>query len=144
MNTSAPRRLSGLRDPRWWFVASVLLLGASLVPIYLGSRRITHWVRAIEAADCLPPWPDVPDLAGIGWTAVCLAIPAALCVIVGMVLLLVGGRRIWVKSAVTVGGICIVLVALAVMAIGYTDATQEVDRYTVSGSDGGPLCPAPG
>ncbi|OFB35883.1 hypothetical protein BA059_27470 [Mycolicibacterium sp. (ex Dasyatis americana)] len=125
-------------------MASGLLLGGSLLPIYLGSRRINDWVRHIEAADCLPPWPDVPDLAGIGWTAVWLAIPAVLCLIIGVVLFVTGQRTTWVKLAVTVGGLCVLLVALVVMAMGYTDATQEIDRYTVSGSDGGPLCPAPG
>ena len=144
MNTSALPRLSGLRNPRRWFVASVLFLGGSLVPIYLGSRRISDWVRHIEAADCLPPWPDVPDLAGIGWAAVFLAIPAVLCSIIGVALFFISQHRIWVKLAVTVGGLCVLLVALVVMAMGYTDATQEIDRYTVSGGDGGPLCLAPG
>ncbi|OLT95486.1 hypothetical protein BKG60_16795 [Mycobacterium syngnathidarum] len=125
-------------------MASGLLLGGSLVTIYLGSRRISQWVSTIEAADCLPPWPRVPELGGIGWTAVCLAIPAVLCLIIGLVLFLTGQRRIWVKAVVTLAGICVLLVALVVMAMGYTDATQEIDRYTVSGSAGGPLCPASG
>ncbi|OMC41701.1 hypothetical protein A5740_21600 [Mycobacterium sp. GA-1841] len=83
-------------------------------------------------------------LGGIGWSAVYLAILAVLCLFIGLVLFLTSQRRIWVKTVVTLAGICVLLVALVVMAMGYTDAGQQIDRYTVSGSDGGPLCPASG
>ena len=139
MNTAAARA-SMLLNPHWWFLASALLLGAALVPTYLGSRRIKQWVNAMESTHCHTPWPHRPDLVASGWAAVYLVTPAAVCLVVALTLFLRGRHRLWVKTIVTLAGVCVLLAALLVWVIGYTDATQGIDLATVSDSHGGPLC----
>lgn len=139
-------KLGTLRKARWWFIAASLLLTGALVPLYVGSRRVDEWVRQMEGDDgrCLPPWPPTPDLSATGWTTVGLVIPAAVFLIAGLVLIVIGPQRRWVKLTATAVGSCVLLASLFVLLIGYSDATTGVDRYTVSGSDGGPLCAFPG
>ncbi|WP_158070579.1 hypothetical protein [Mycobacterium sp. NS-7484] len=55
-----------------------------------------------------------------------------------------GPSRGGVKVAVAVVGLAGGVAALCIMLVGFTDATVKADRYTVSGSDGGPLCPMRG
>lgn len=120
------------------------LLAGSLLALYVGAWRVDAWVQQLESNHCATPWPPAPNVTAPGWTTVGFNIPAMVCLVGALVLVLVGVNRWWLKVIATVGVSGVVLVTLFILLIGYSDATSGVDRYTVSGSDGGPLCPASG
>lgn len=138
--TTVTSRLPALLNPYWWFLASGLLLGSSLVPTYIGIRRIRQWVNALESTHCRTPWPHAPDVTDTGWAAVYLVIPAAVCLVVALILFLRARHRIWAKTVVTLAGACVLLVALLVGVNGSNNVSSDVNTSNVSGSDGGPLC----
>ncbi|QNI06155.1 hypothetical protein GAN17_07540 [Mycobacterium kubicae] len=132
------------RQARWWFVAAAILLAGSLVALYVGAWRVDAWVHQLESNHCATPWPPAPNLTAPGWATVGLVIPTMICLAAASVLVLIGKRRWWLKVTAILGVLGVLLVSLFILLIGYSDATSGVDRYTVSGSDGGPLCPASG
>ncbi|WP_131811326.1 hypothetical protein [Mycobacterium kubicae] len=132
------------RQARWWFVAAAILLAGSLVALYTGAWRVDAWVQQLESNHCATPWPPAPNLSAPGWAAVGLVIPTMICLAAASVLVLIGKHRRWLKVTAILGVSGVLLVSLFILLIGYSDATSGVDRYTVSGSDGGPLCPASG
>ncbi|MDP7703362.1 hypothetical protein [Mycobacterium sp. TY815] len=133
-----------VRQARWWFVAAAILLAGSLVALYTGTWRVDAWVQQLESNHCATPWPPAPNLTAPGWATVGLAIPTMVCLLAASVLVLIGKHRWWLKVIATLGVLGVLLVSLFILLVGYSDATSGVDRYTVSGSDGGPLCPASG
>lgn len=133
-----------VKRARWWFVAAATLLAGSLVALYVGAWRVDAWVHQLESNHCATPWPPAPNLTAPGWATVGLAIPTMICLVAALVLVLIGTHRWSLKALATLGVLGVLLVTLFILLIGYSDATSGVDRYAVSGSDGGPLCPASG
>lgn len=133
-----------VKRARWWFVAAATLLAGSLVALYVGAWRVDAWVHQLESNHCAMPWPPAPNLTATGGATIGFVIPTMVCLVAASVLVLIGAHRWWLKVLATLGVLGVLLVTLFILLVGYSDATSELDRYTVSGSDGGPLCPASG
>lgn len=103
---------------RWWLITSAFAFLSSWLPLFVAGRRNDAWETSAIARHCLSPIPHTPDNRLLGWAVVGLVAIGVIGLVGGLIRVLIGSNRWWVKLGSAVIAAALLLAALWLVLIG--------------------------